>query len=379
MISIFTNARLVLPDQVVHGTLALDGTTIAAVDATPTAPNGALDLDRDYLLPGLIDLHTDNVEKHYEPRPQVYWDAVAAAVNHDAQIATSGITTVYDSVCLGLSSKGELRAEHIRPMIDGIAHASDAGMLRTDHRVHLRCEVIGPDLLDQLGVFDDDPMVGLVSVMDHAPGQRQTADLDIWRQMKRDHNKMTEDEIDREYDRLTCASRELGPQQRRAVADWSRARAFGLASHDDQTVEHVAESAEIGCTIAEFPTTVEAARASRAHGLAVLMGGPNLVRGRSSYGNVTARGLAQEDLLDIVSSDYVPASMLHAAFTLVDQVEGWDVPRAVATMTATPAKVAGLTDRGRLEPGLRGDLIRVRVVNGRPVVRGVWVAGERVA
>ncbi|NQW08388.1 MAG: alpha-D-ribose 1-methylphosphonate 5-triphosphate diphosphatase [Alphaproteobacteria bacterium] len=378
MATVFKNARLVLPDAVVSGSLNVEGGRIAAVDDSPAAPNGALDLDGDYLLPGLIDLHTDNVEKHYEPRPQVYWDPVAAAVNHDAQIATSGITTVYDSVCLGLTSKGELRSEHIRPMIDGIAQAQTTGMLRTDHRIHLRCEVTGADVLDQLTAFDNDTMIGLVSVMDHAPGQRQTADMDVWRHIKREHDGLTEDEIEREYDRLTRASRELGPTQRWAVADWSRARAFGLASHDDQTVAHVAESAEIGCTIAEFPTTVEAAKASRDHGLAVLMGGPNLVRGRSSYGNITARDLAEQGLLDIVSSDYVPASMLHAAFTLADTVTGWDLPRAVATMTATPARVAGLDDRGRLEPGLRADLIRVRLVDGRPVVRGVWVAGERV-
>ena len=109
------------------------------------------------------------------------------------------------------------------------------------------------------------------------------------------------------------------------------------------------------------------------------MGGPNLVRGRSSYGNVTARDLAADGLLDIVSSDYVPASMLHAAFTLAESVAGWDLARAVRTVTAAPADAAGLADRGRLAPGLRADLIRVRLVGGRPVVRSVWVAGERVA
>lgn len=376
---VFRNARLVLADRVAAGTLAVHNGLIGAVDETPAAPDGALDLDGDYLLPGLVDLHSDNVENHYQPRPTMYWDPVAAAVNHDGEVAISGITTVFDALCLGLTDKGELRARHLRPIVDGIAAARAAGMLRVDHRVHLRCEVIGPNVLDQLASFGDDPLVGLVSVMDHAPGQRQTADLDVWYRLRRDVDGLSDAEVRADFERLTAASRDLGPRQRRAVAAWASDRRLALASHDDQTAEHVAESAAIGCTIAEFPTTIDAAQASRRHGLAVMMGGPNLVRGRSSYGNVTAGALAAAGLLDVVSSDYVPASMLHAAFVLAASVDGWDLPRAVATVTGAAAAAAGLGDRGRLAPGLRADLIRVRAIGGLPVVRGVWVAGERVA
>lgn len=379
MTQTFRNARLVLTDRVVTGTLEVADGLIAAVDDSPAAPGGAIDLEGDYLMPGLVDLHNDNVENHYQPRPGTYWDPVAAAVNHDGEVAVSGITTVFDALCLGLTEKGELRAQHLRLIVGGVAAAKAAGMLRVDHRIHLRCEVIGPKVLDQLAGFDDDPLVGLVSVMDHAPGQRQTADVSVWFRLRREYDGLSEEQAQADFERLTAASRELGPRQRRAVAAWARDRGFGLASHDDQTEEHVAESAAIGCSIAEFPTTVEAARACRRHGLAVMMGGPNLVRGRSSYGNVTARDLATADLLDIVSSDYVPASMLHAVFTLAASVEGWDLCRAVRAVTAAPADAAGLADRGRLAPGLRADLVRVRTIDGRPIVRGVWVAGERVA
>ena len=376
---VFRNARIVLPDAVIDGTLALDGAQIAAVDASPAAPPGALDCEGDYLLPGLVELHTDNIEKHFQPRAQVFWDAISSAVAHDGQIATSGITTVYDSLCLGLTEKGELRAAHVGPIIQGIVDARAAGMLRADHRIHLRCEVIGEQVLNQLSDYDDNDLIGLVSLMDHAPGQRQTADIEIWRRLRREVDGQSEEEIAAAYDRLTEASRTHGPRHRRAIAAWARERGIALASHDDETEDHVAESAEIGCSIAEFPTTKVAAEACRAHGLAVLMGGPNLVRGRSSYGNITARDLAAAGLLDIISSDYVPASMLHGAFSLVEHVEGWDVARAIATVTATPARHAGLDDRGVIEAGKRADLIRVKLVQGRPVVRGVWVEGERVA
>lgn len=375
----FRNAKIVLPDAVIDGTLETDGALISAVDATAAAPADAVDCEGDYLMPGLVELHTDNVEKHFQPRAQVFWDGISAAVAHDGQIATSGITTVFDSLCLGLSEKGELRAKHVAPIIDGIVGARAAGMLRADHRIHLRCEVIGSDVLDQLAVYDDHPLIGLISLMDHAPGQRQTADIEIWRRLRREVDGQSEAEIEEAYDRLTEASRTHGPRHRRIIAAWARDRGIALASHDDETEEHVSESAAIGCSIAEFPTTQVAAEASRAQGLAVLMGGPNLVRGRSSYGNITARDLAAEGLLDIISSDYVPASMLHGAFSLVQNVDGWDLSRAIATVTATPARHAGLDDRGTISPGRRADLIRVRVIEGRPVVRGVWVGGTRVA
>lgn len=379
MTQMFTNARVVLRDRVIDGTVTTARGTIQTVDEGRAASNGH-DLEGDYLIPGLVELHTDNLEKHYEPRRRVYWDPIAAAVNHDAVIATSGITTVYDAVCLGLTEKGELRSEHLRPMVDGILAARSAGMFRADHQLHLRCEVIGETVLDQLAGFEgDDGLIGIISLMDHAPGQRQTANVEYWRQYTRATVGLSDAEMDAEFDRLRSASDTIGPRQRQTIAAWAQARGQVLASHDDETVAHVEESRDLGCTIAEFPTTKAAADASRQHGLSILMGAPNLVRGKSTSGNVTALELASRDLLDIVSSDYVPASLVPAAFKLVETVDGWDLPRAIATMTDTPARVAGLQDRGRIDVGLRADLAQVRLVDGHPVVRGVWREGRRVA
>jgi alpha-D-ribose 1-methylphosphonate 5-triphosphate diphosphatase len=380
MDEVFTNARIVLKDQVIHGTVTTQADTIRSVDEGHAASHG-LDLEGDYLIPGLIELHTDNLENHYEPRKRVYWDPVQAAVNHDAVIATSGVTTVFDALCIGLADKGQTRNEHMIPMISGIRQARAAGMLRADHRLHLRCEVIGSDVLEQIEAFEDsDGLLGIVSLMDHAPGQRQTADVAYWRTYTTTVLGMSEADAESEYVRLRHASEKIGPAQRRTIAKWARQSGRVLASHDDETVAHVEESRDLGCTIAEFPTTLAAAEASRAAGLAILMGAPNLVRGKSTSGNVTAVELAERGLLDILSSDYVPASLIPAAFKLADSVVGWSLPRAIATMTDTPARTVGLNDRGRIEPGLRADLVRVRVVvGGLPVVRGVWRAGERVA
>jgi alpha-D-ribose 1-methylphosphonate 5-triphosphate diphosphatase len=158
------------------------------------------------------------------------------------------------------------------------------------------------------------------------------------------------------------------------------AKAHGVvtASHDDATLAHVEESIADGAAIAEFPTTVEAASACHRAGVAVLMGAPNVVRGGSHSGNVAAEVLAQRGVLDILSSDYVPASLLMAAFDLARRIDGLGLPAALRTVTLSPARAAGLTDRGQIAAGLRADLARVRVVRDLPVVREVYCGGRRV-
>ena len=151
-----------------------------------------------------------------------------------------------------------------------------------------------------------------------------------------------------------------------------------LASHDDATQAHVAEAIEAGAVIAEFPTTQEAATAARAAGLSIVGGAPNVVRGRSHSGNASALEFARAGLLDILSSDYVPVALLHAAFKLAEE-GGMSLPDAVATVSANPAAAAGLVDRGIVKPGLRADLIRVGMSDGLPVALASWREGERIA
>ena len=163
--------------------------------------------------------------------------------------------------------------------------------------------------------------------------------------------------------------------ERCAVAAASRYGAV-LASHDDTTAEQVGVSKDCGVRFAEFPTSIEAAAACHEQGIAVMMGAPNIIRGESHSGNVSAGVLAKADLLDIVSSDYVPAALLQSAFRLAEQWQ--DLPRAISCVTHNPATAVGLDDRGRLESGLRGDLVRVGMLGSTPLVRGVWSQGVRV-
>lgn len=169
------------------------------------------------------------------------------------------------------------------------------------------------------------------------------------------------------------------PGNRDAIVGACHARGIVLASHDDATVEHVEEAVAQGIRIAEFPTTADAAKASSKAGLGVLMGAPNVMRGGSHSGNVSARALAEDGVLDILSSDYIPFSLIQAAFFLGKSVDGISLPQAVAMVSKNPAEAVGLTDRGAIEIGRRADLVRVRVDEHVPVVRTVWRQGMRVA
>jgi alpha-D-ribose 1-methylphosphonate 5-triphosphate diphosphatase len=138
----------------------------------------------------------------------------------------------------------------------------------------------------------------------------------------------------------------------------------------------VAENAADGIGISEFPVTMAAAKAAKAAGMQVIAGAPNIVRGGSHSGNVSAADLLENAAVDAFASDYVPNSLVEAAFQCAQRI---GLPHAIALVSDRPAHLTGLTDRGRLAAGYRADLVRVRLHQGLPVVRQVWRAGERIA
>lgn len=376
--TVYANARLVLQDEVRHGHLVVREGRIAEI-GEGSAPRSAQDLAGDYVLPGFVELHTDAVEGHLYPRPRVIWNAFAAVTAYDAQIAASGITTVFDSLrvwpdkrAVGMDGDAPLLAATIR-------QASAAGLLRAEHFVHLRCEVAADGVVEDAQALMESADVRLISLMDHTPGQRQFLTEEHFRAYYMKKSGITAAEMDVIVEKRQEAHRLHARPNRARLVELARARGIVLASHDDATTEHIVEAVEDGIAIAEFPTTDIAADGSHAVGIRVLMGAPNVVRGGSHAGNVAAETLARRGVLDIMSSDYVPGSLLLAAFDLPRRVEEISLPQAVAMVSANPAAAAGLTDRGRLAPGLRADFLRVSDAGPVPVTRAVWRAGERVA
>lgn len=377
MSTILTNARLILEDEVVTGTIAFDESGIRSVDQGRSSLPEAIDVQGDYVAPGLVEMHTDNMEKHFMPRPKVFWpNGLAAALVHDAQMAAAGVTTVYDAICAGTPfSAKDYRKDIFADVMDALRLGTAENVFRIDHRIHMRCELTSPDLLGDIEPYQDDALVQLVSLMDHTPGQRQWRDIAHLRTYALGNGK-TEAEFEED---VTVRQREGTANVGRnwsAVVEMFQARGIPIATHDDTTIEHVEAGIASGAVISEFPTTVEAAEAAKQRGLATIAGAPNVVRGGSHSGGVSVAELAEKDLLDGLSSDYVPASLLQAVLKLNDK-HGITLPAAMAKVTWKVADILGLRDRGHLKPGLRADLVRFRALGATPVISTVWSQGRR--
>jgi len=379
--TILTNAWLVLPDAVVLGSIVLQGDRIVDVQRGRSAALSARDIDGDTLIPGAVDVHTDNLERQVQPRALARWPSRSAMAAHDAQCIGAGVTTVFDALCLGDLGFDK---ERVRTFRDGVADLdalADADLLKAEHFLHLRCEVPAHDMLELFDPVADHPRVRMVSLMDHSPGVGQYANLDFYRALRR-RGGLDDAHIERRIGELQAQRERLRGPNRRALLDRVAAgrvagRDLALASHDDRTVEEIAENAADGIRISEFPVTMAAAKAAKQAGMQVVAGAPNIVRGGSHSGNVSVTDLLAAAAVDALASDYVPSSLIEAAFQCARSAI--TLPEAVALIADRPARLAGLHDRGRLAPGLRADLVRVRLHGALPVVRQVWRSGERVA
>ncbi|ODT65430.1 MAG: phosphonate metabolism protein PhnM [Pelagibacterium sp. SCN 63-23] len=375
--TIFSNAQIVLADEVFTGSVSIVDGQISDFDSG-TSRLGE-DMAGDYLIPGLVELHTDHLENHYRPRPGVFWDPLAALHAHDAQVAGSGITTVFDAVRIGSDNDMPEMLHHAEKLVKAIRSGSEAAWLRADHFIHLRCELPSHDVVAHFDALAYHPLTRLASVMDHTPGQRQFRSLEDYKRFYARQMGRTPEELQAYLDARQAEHERYSSANRRAIVERAKELELALASHDDATLAHVEEAADDGVAISEFPTTLEAAAAAHDAGLAILMGAPNVVRGKSHSGNISATDLVAAGLLDILSSDYVPFALLQAAFLLPQRVEGLDLAGALATVTRNPARAAGLHDRGEIAPGKRADLVRVAAGAPLPVVRAVWREGLRVS
>lgn len=378
--AVIANARIVLADRVIEqGWIALADGKIAEI-GEGSAPAGAEDAGGDLVTPGLIELHTDHLEAHYVPRPKVFWDPIAAVISYDGQLATSGITTVLDSLRVWREDGAEEVDGRAGILAKAITAARDENLLRADHFLHLRCEIPMPSVVEEAKELIGRPDIRLMSLMDHTPGQRQFRDEVKLRDYYRGKGAgMTDAQLDELFAKRFAYQQAYAANNMREIVALAHEYRIPLASHDDTTDENVVDAVRDGVAVAEFPTTMEAARGLKEAGIDILMGAPNVVRGGSHSGNIAAVDLAREGLLDILSSDYIPSSLLMAALQLPVVAPAIDLPSAIRTVTKAPAEAVGLTDRGEIAVGKRADLIRVHVAGNVPVVRSVWREGHRVA
>ena len=374
--TILTNAILVLPDETTRGTIVLRGRVIADIQAGLSHAAGSIDVGGDTIIPGVVDVHTDNLERQVQPRSLARWPSRSAMVAHDAQCAAAGVTTVLDALCLGDLGFDKERIKTFQDGVIDLDALTEAGLLKADHFLHLRCEIPAVDMLELFDPVADHPLVRMISLMDHSPGVGQYANMDFYRKLRR-QGGLDEATVERRIAEMQEQRARLRDPNRKALLDRVRGTTIALASHDDRTEAEIAENAADGIRISEFPVSMEAATAAKKAGMQVIAGAPNIVRGGSHSGNVNAVDLLRAGAVDAFASDYVPPSLVEAAFQCARE-EGLSLSAAVAMVSDHPARMSGLPDRGRLETGMRADLVRVRLHGTLPIVRQVWRAGERV-
>src|SRR6195952_1716116 len=365
--TVLTNAILVLRDATLFGTIVMRGQTIGDVQAGVSRAPGAIDMDGDYVIPGVVDVHTDNLERQVQPRSLARWPSRSAMVAHDAQCAAAGVTTVLDALCLGDLGFDKDRIQTFQDGVVDLDALTAAGLLKSDHFLHLRCEVPAEGVLELLDPVADHPLVRMISLMDHSPGVGQYADMDFYRKLRR-QGGLDEATLERRIGEMQAQRVRLRDANRRALLDRVRGTSIALASHDDRTEEEIAENAADGIRISEFPVSMIAAVAAKKTGMKVIAGAPNIVRGGSHSGNVAAADLLRAGAVDAFASDYVPSSLVEAAFQCAGE-KGVNLPQAIAMISDHPARMSGLPDCGRLENGLRADVVRVRLHGSLPIVR----------
>ena len=377
--TVFANAKIITENAIIHGTIMFADGVISSIDSGTRVPLGAIDCEGDYVAPGLIELHTDNLERHLTPRPKVNWPKRAAVLGHDRELAGAGITSVFDALRVGSEAdqnrQGYLR--YARETVDHILDQINHRALKVSHHIHLRAELCTETLVEELYEFSENDRVRLVSLMDHTPGQRQFRDSSKHREYLVGKHGYNDAEVEAHWTKLRELQTLYLEKNRAATVAYATEVGAILASHDDTTLEDVLESDRLGITVAEFPTTLEAAEACRAKAQFIVMGAPNIVRGGSHSGNVAAQELARGGLLDILSSDYVPAALLNAAVSLGTLLE--DMAAGIRTVTACPADAVGFDDRGRIAPEKRADLVRFAMHDGLPIIKSVWSRGQRIA
>lgn len=374
---IYTNYRLQLPDEEVIGTLVVRDGFIADIqpDVTFTGQDG----QGDYLMPGLIELHTDNLERCISPRPGIQWPMKSAVMFHDRQMVSAGVTTVFDAIALGDVFPGSLRMTHFGTMIDALYEGHLSSRFAANHRLHLRCEVSYKDVLPITEDYIEHPLLALISLMDHTPGQRQFVNIEKYKQYYTGKHGVSASEMDNLIQQRQLEQQQYSEKNTEALVQLAKLKKVAIASHDDATVPHVQEAIDNGATISEFPTTLEAAAEAHKQGLSILMGAPNIVLGGSHSGNISAMELVKINQVDILSSDYAPYSLIQAIFIIAHKM-AQPLYEAMKLVTSNPAKAVNLfDDRGSLEVGKRADLITVHDDGVVPCLTSVIVQGRRVA
>jgi alpha-D-ribose 1-methylphosphonate 5-triphosphate diphosphatase len=371
-VHVVTNGRVVTPDGVVRGGVRVEGDRIVAVGDVSRGDATTVDAEGQYVLPGLVDLHGDDIESHLHPRSGARMPTHTAVAAADRANLAAGVTTKFHAISFEIDEAENRSPELGAEITRAVERADD---LLADHRIHARCEVTQQRCVESVESVLSAGDADLVSVMSHVPGKGQFRDREAFLRYYRESSDHTVAEAERLIEER--GDIELSTLRERVdrVVSAATDRDVPTASHDDEEPGEVERLSTAGVDISEYPITLETARRADEVGMAVAMGAPNLVRGESQWGNLRTETAIEAGVVDALVADYHPPSLLAAPF--VDT--GEPLHERVARVTSGPADAVGLTDRGRIAPGARADLVVVdpeptptverALVAGRPVYR----------
>lgn len=381
------NGIVVLEDQMVHAAIAVKDGIIEAILTDESSQNqyeqscgeaglSRIDAAGRYILPGLIDIHNDAIEKEIQPRPNTLFPLMMSFLEFERKMPQHGITTMYHSLSLGVGLS--LRGDHLLTGMVDLIHQYRQTRSVIRNRIHLRYEVSYLDGFPIVERYIKERMIDYLSFMDHSPGQGQYRAPGSFERYVMKNQGVGIEEVQVIVEELLMRRNQIDWEHLRELSRLAGEQGIRLASHDDDSVEQVERSKGFGISVTEFPINMETARHAAESGLFVCVGAPNLVRGGSHDHNLRALDVITEGAAHIICSDYHPSSMLTAVFMLADQGVT-DLPGAVRLGTLYPAQALGLADLyGSIAPGKAADFILVDQYQGHPWVTRTIVGGKTV-
>jgi len=373
---IINRCRAVLPECVLEdASVRVEAGRITEVAQGRSLGTG-LDARDAWLLPGLVDMHSDAIEKAVEPRPNARFPTEIAVRELDRNLAGCGITTIFHSLSFADMEDGLRSNNAAAGLIRDVARISPS--LRVDTRIHARFEVTDLGAVPHLEALVQEGMVHLLSFMDHSPGQGQYRDVASYKGYYGKVYGKSDEDLDRILARKREAHQSGVGEAIASMVGLCSAHGVSMASHDDDSPQRIDWCLREGIAMSEFPVNLATAACAREHGVLACFGAPNLARGGSQAGNLSVQKALEAGLGDILCSDYLPLALLHAVF-LVDTLGLRPLAQAVAMASLTPARATGIGDIvGSIEVGKRADLLLVERRHGHPDLLRTWVGGNEV-
>lgn len=384
MVKLIHNANIVLEDKILEsGHLIIEGDTIKKVSNDKidylldfNEIDEIIDAKNLYVIPGIIDIHSDAIEKEIEPRPSTLLPFNMAFYELDKKLPANGITTVYHSISLG-DGVGVRSIDNSLKMIENIDSYKNINSKSINHKVHLRYEVLYHEGLDKVSELLDKDKIDYLSIMDHSPGQGQYTNPKFYREYATKVWGVTENYVDTWLDDLVDLHDNLDWNKIASVIGIAKTKNINVASHDDDTLEKMDFIKNIGVNVSEFPITLEVAKHSKKLGVLTCLGAPNIVRGKSHNNNLKAMDAILEDCCDIVCSDYLPSAMIKSMCIVAQETNSLN--KAVNLFTSNPAKAVGIYDeRGSIKENKKADLVLLDIDSEYPRVVNTIVNGKTV-